>query len=202
MMKWDEIKRRLKNGASVQIIADLDGVPYKTMYNRIKWHERQDGIKYMPEEKKRKPKQKDAPKVVPDPAPGKTVEIPEVVPVIVTNDYSCKGCAHCMQASIGLFCEMGHECGAHCVCSDYKTFPEPAPAPDPEFLQKKMNLPEVVQDPVPKPARELMPETIDEMLQTYRQVRELADRYQKQAEDWRFILCSLGVNIPEGDGNG
>ena len=48
-MDWPEIKRRLtKEGTSVQILADLEGVPYKTMYQRIKWHERQDGKKYMP----------------------------------------------------------------------------------------------------------------------------------------------------------
>ena len=48
MMEWDEINRRLKNGTSVQILADLDGVTYKTMYNRIKYYERRDGKKYIP----------------------------------------------------------------------------------------------------------------------------------------------------------
>ena len=47
-MDWPEIKRRLtKENTSVQILADLEGVPYKTMYQRIKWHERQDGKKYI-----------------------------------------------------------------------------------------------------------------------------------------------------------
>jgi len=55
-MEWDEINRRLKNGASVQVLADLDGVPYKTMYNRIKYYERRDGKKYMPDNSK-KPKE-------------------------------------------------------------------------------------------------------------------------------------------------
>lgn len=54
MMEWDEINRRLRNGTSVQILADLDGVPYKTMYNRIKYYERRDGKRYMLESKPRK----------------------------------------------------------------------------------------------------------------------------------------------------
>ena len=55
-MEWDEISRRLRNGTSVQILADLDGVPYKTMYNRIKYYERRDGKRYMPESKPMKAK--------------------------------------------------------------------------------------------------------------------------------------------------
>lgn len=46
-MEWTEIKRRLKDGTSVQILAELEGVPYKTMYNRIKQHELKDGVVYM-----------------------------------------------------------------------------------------------------------------------------------------------------------
>lgn len=46
-MEWNEVKRRLKDGTSVQILADLEGVPYKTMYNRIKQHELKDGVVYM-----------------------------------------------------------------------------------------------------------------------------------------------------------
>lgn len=46
-MEWTEIKRRLKDGTSVQILADLEGVPYKTMYNRIKQHELKEGVVYM-----------------------------------------------------------------------------------------------------------------------------------------------------------
>lgn len=73
-MDWPEIKRRLtKEGTSVQILADLEGVPYKTMYQRIKWHERQDGKKYMPEMKAKKKEKR--PEVVQD--------IPEVIEEIM-----------------------------------------------------------------------------------------------------------------------
>lgn len=46
-MPWEEIKKQLEAGATVQAVADLAGVPYKTMYNRIKWREKQDGKIYM-----------------------------------------------------------------------------------------------------------------------------------------------------------
>lgn len=46
-MEWAEIKRRLREGASVQILADLNGVTYKTMYNRIMAHQIKDGVTYL-----------------------------------------------------------------------------------------------------------------------------------------------------------
>lgn len=46
-MEWAEIKRRLKNGTSVQVLADLEGIPYKTMYNRIMAHQVKDGVTYL-----------------------------------------------------------------------------------------------------------------------------------------------------------
>lgn len=47
-MEWAEVKRRLtKEGTSVQVLADLEGVPYKTMYNRIMQHQIKDGVTYL-----------------------------------------------------------------------------------------------------------------------------------------------------------
>lgn len=46
-MDWAEIKRRLLDGTSVQILADLNGVTYKTMYNRIMAHQVKDGVTYL-----------------------------------------------------------------------------------------------------------------------------------------------------------
>lgn len=178
MMKWDEINRRLKNGTSVKILAELDGVDYKTMYNRIRQHERKDGKTYMKESQMRAKRK-----------PPKEEKKPWFL------ESSCETCLHRKESpeTKEEYCAMGHKYeGPAGVCSEWS---DTAPG-------KTVELPEVVPDPTPKPGRKLMPETIDEILQTYRQVRELADRYQKQAEDWRFILCSLGVNIPEGDGNG
>lgn len=47
-MEWAEIKRRLlKEGTSVQVLADLEAIPYKTMYNRIMAHQVKDGVTYL-----------------------------------------------------------------------------------------------------------------------------------------------------------
>lgn len=46
-MDWAEIKRRLLDGTSVQILADLNGVTYKTMYNRIMAHQIKDDVTYL-----------------------------------------------------------------------------------------------------------------------------------------------------------
>lgn len=46
-MDWAEVKKRLLDGTSVQILADLNGVTYKTMYNRIMAHQVKDGVTYL-----------------------------------------------------------------------------------------------------------------------------------------------------------
>lgn len=46
-MDWAEVKRRLLDGTSVQILADLNAVTYKTMYNRIMAHQIKDGVTYL-----------------------------------------------------------------------------------------------------------------------------------------------------------
>jgi len=66
-MEWNEIKMRLRDGASVQILADLEGVPYKTMYNRIKQHEIKDGVVYMKPEQLNKRKKKQPEVIEPKP---------------------------------------------------------------------------------------------------------------------------------------
>ena len=35
-MTWDEMKRRISNGASVKVLAELNGVSYQTIYNFMK----------------------------------------------------------------------------------------------------------------------------------------------------------------------
>ena len=46
-MDWAEVKRRLLDGTSVQILADLNAVTYKTMYNRIMAHQIKEGVTYL-----------------------------------------------------------------------------------------------------------------------------------------------------------
>lgn len=119
-MDWPEVKRRLqKEGTSVQVLADLEGVPYKTMYNRIMAHQQKEGVTYLtPENTKSGPKKKAAPK--------KTAKRPEEKQDIPEEVYTC--------------------------------------------------------------ARDLMPETIEEINNMYYTCKQLAERYQKQAEDWRDIM--------------
>ena len=79
-MDWPELKRRLqKEGTSVQVLADLEGVPYKTMYNRIMAHQQKEGVTYLtPENTKSGPKKTaKRPDVVN--APEEKQDIPEEV---------------------------------------------------------------------------------------------------------------------------
>lgn len=85
MMKWDEISRRLRNGTSVQILADLDGVPYKTMYNRIKYYEKRDGKRYMPESTPRKTKGATGPEEIRDSAADPEEVKPVIIPEFLTK---------------------------------------------------------------------------------------------------------------------
>jgi len=82
MMEWEEINRRMRNGTSVQILADLDGVPYKTMYNRIKYYERRDGKKYLPDIKPMMTKGATGPEEIRDSA----ADPEEVKPVIIPEE--------------------------------------------------------------------------------------------------------------------
>ncbi len=217
-MEWPEVKRRLtKEGTSVQVLADLEGVPYKTMYNRIMQHQIKDGVTYLTPQNskglKRSEEMKNNKRKKSREA-EKAAGLPEVMPVIVTNDYSCKGCAHCMQTSFSLFCELGHECGENCVCSDYKAFPEPAKEEKPEILTKRLHIPQdkpenIPEDvytkkkeepmllvPFPNPEREgLCPEVMEALQENYKICRKLAESYARQANDYAHLLKRYGVDI-------
>jgi DNA-directed RNA polymerase specialized sigma24 family protein len=79
-MSWDEIKRRAKNGASLSVLADLNGVNTAVMREIIKGLEEQTGekLQFAPKEKaikKTMKKQKiDHQKVVEMYEAGKTVK--------------------------------------------------------------------------------------------------------------------------------
>lgn len=85
-MDWAEIKRRLKEGTSVQILADLNGVAYKTMYNRIMQHQIKDGEVYLtPKNTKglKKARAISKTKQAQAKAKEKAAGLPEVVPIKV-----------------------------------------------------------------------------------------------------------------------
>lgn len=94
-MSWDEIKRRAKNGASLSVLADLNGVNTAVMREIIKGLEEQTGekLQFAPKEKaikKTMKKQKiDHQKVVEMYEAGKTVkEIAEAMETYDQNIYN------------------------------------------------------------------------------------------------------------------
>lgn len=54
-MKWEEISRRLRNGTSVSVLAELAGTTYKNMYNRIRRREQLDGKQYLKADQLKRP---------------------------------------------------------------------------------------------------------------------------------------------------
>lgn len=91
-MSWDEIKRRAKNGASLSVLADLNGVNTAVMREIIKGLEEQTGekLQFAPKEKaikKTMKKQKiDHQKVVEMYEAGKTVK--EIAAELQTYDQN------------------------------------------------------------------------------------------------------------------
>lgn len=142
-MEWAEIKRRLLDGTSVQILADLNGVTYKTMYNRIMAHQVKDGVTYL--------------------TPRNTKGLKKAKAISKTKQAQAKA----KEKAAGL----------------------------PEAPEKKPSAPEVL------PERyEVQPQTIDEINQMYYTCLQLAEKYKKQAEDWRRIMeaCASWANAKEG----
>lgn len=54
-MEWEEISRRLRNGTSVSVLAELAGTTYKNMYNRIRRREQIDGKQYLKPDQLKRP---------------------------------------------------------------------------------------------------------------------------------------------------
>lgn len=83
-MDWDEINRRLRNGTSVSVLAELAGTTYKNMYNRIRRREQLDGKQYLkPDQLKRPYKAQGGRKKEPaqDEPEYKSAYVPEVEPI-------------------------------------------------------------------------------------------------------------------------
>lgn len=170
MMEWDEINRRLKNGTSVQILADLDGVPYKTMYNRIKYYERRDGKRYMPESTPRKTKGAEI-----------TVEPPEI----------CQKCHEfVVDRNVRGACAFRNDCPklneSLYVLKKGDTGPEEIQdtgGTRPEFLEKTLNIPEDVQ------ALPVIPEAIcKEIHEKIVFCTMKAEEFIALAKGWKRIL--------------
>ena len=172
-MQWEEISRRLRNGTSVQILAELDNVPYKTMLGRIKYHERKEGKKYIkPDQLKKERKWQ--------PKEPKGEPAPEPVPII---ELSCENCNHKSHRDNKPFCTMGIDYrGKGGICGLWAPYDEDADIPEDVYKPaQKKSLEDL-------PGYEIQPETIDELNHLYFTCKRLAEKYQKQAEDWAKIM--------------
>lgn len=170
-MEWEEISRRLQNGTSVSVLAELAGTTYKNMYNRIRRREQLDGKQYLKADQLKRPykaqggrkKAASVPekkKNVPDPGPAVHKDYPHII-------LCCDSCRHkqILPDDFEACCANGHKYGGrNTVCSDYHaddstqmsiemrrlTAVEPigeekAPA-RPEVVEKVAGVPEVVKD--------------------------------------------------------
>lgn len=224
-MEWAEIKRRLvKEGTSVQVLADLEAVPYKTMYNRIMAHQVKDGVTYLTPEntkgmkkakaisetKQKQAKEKEKAAGLPeDAAPAK-------MGIVDITKYNCATCANVIgrpesyssadgHIEIEKYCTKGHDYGGnHKCCSEYVTSAlEPfikAPEKSPDIPEDPGKLPEVPPEVYSSAA--LMPETMDEIERNIEACLQLAARYRQQAEDWKrirqaFQISFEGRKLPE-----
>ena len=175
-MDWAEIKMRLRDGASVQVLADLNAVTYKTMYNRIMAHQVKDGVEYL--------------------TPRNTKGMRKSKAISKTKQAQAKA-------------------------KEKKAAQKSAERPEviPEFLTKKLHIPEEIKNAdmvtikgvrvegardIPEEVynmrRQLQPETIEELKEQYRTCMQLAERYQKQAEDWKKIIDTFGTSHPGTQG--
>ena len=150
-MEWAEIKRRLvKEGTSVQVLADLEAVPYKTMYNRIMAHQVKDGVTYLTPENTKGMK--------------KAKAISDTKQKQAKEKEKAAGLPELAKASAEVVAIM------EAVPDGVKVEIRPEVVP---------KLPE---------GYEVEDETIEELNQLYFQCKQLAEKYQKQAEDWRRIM--------------
>ena len=164
-MDWAEIKMRLRDGTSVDILADLNGVPYKTMYNRIMAHQIKDNVTYLTPKNTRGGMQK-----------SKAISKTKQAQAKAKEKKAAQKAAERPEAE--------------------KDFVEFLTTPSKDWPEEKQDIPEEVYNM----RRQLQPETIEELKEQYRTCLQLAERYQKQAEDWKKIIDTFGTSHPGAQG--
>ena len=164
-MDWAEIKMRLRDGTSVDILADLNGVPYKTMYNRIMAHQIKDNVTYLTPKNTRGGMQK-----------SKAISKTKQAQAKAKEKKAAQKAAERPEAE--------------------KDFVEFLTTPSKDWPEEKQDIPEEVYNM----RRQLQPETIEELKEQYRTCLQLAERYQKQAEDWKKIIDTFGTSHPGTQG--
>ena len=152
-MDWAEIKRRLLDGTSVQILADLNGVPYKTMYNRIMAHQIKDNVTYLTPKNTRGGMNK-----------SKAISKTKQAQAKAKEKKAAQKSAERSEAMRG------------------QIPAEKLPEVKPDFMTKKLHIQEEKQD-IPEEVynmrRQLQPETIEELKEQYRTCLQLAEDWKK-----------------------
>lgn len=201
-MDWAEVKKRLLDGTSVQILADLNGVTYKTMYNRIMAHQVKDGVTYLtPRNTKGLKKAKAISKTKQAQAreKEKAAGIPEANPMpgemcmFDITRYNCTTCANASHRDNQPFCMRGHGYGETSCCSEWERYKPSAPE-DPGKLPEDKPL--IIPFPDPEKAG-LCPEVMDVLRENFETCSKLAESYARQASDYAHLLKRYGVDIPE-----
>lgn len=214
-MEWEEISRRLRNGTSVSVLAELAGTTYKNMYNRIRRREHLDGRQYLKAGQLKRPYKAQGGRKKAASVPEKPERV--TLSVAIEKGYNCMNCDNLMRLPAdrnldgSLFKMICAKAGTenpdeNTCCCNYVPMPNDKKLP--EFLQKKLNIPEVepigeekaparpevvekvadVPEVVPDNSDTLQPETVKEIAMQITYYTQLAERYRKQAEDYKRIL--------------
>lgn len=157
-MDFDEITRRIRNGADIQTLADLHGWGYTKMVQRLQYMEK----KY-----------------------GRQLLTPDIMRPSHRKMYLAMKAAAEKR-------EKEPEGKLEDLAPKIEPEPEPARIPEEVYTAKDF-------ESLPTIEREIMPVTIDQLNDLYIECKILADRYTKQAEDYRRILKYCGVSFPEGN---
>lgn len=186
-MDWDEINRRLRNGTSVSVLAELAGTTYKNMYNRIRRREQIDGKQYLKPEQLKKPYKAQGgrkkavflEKKLHIPEEKKNVSDPGPAAI---GEYNCETCANVIarpesyyssidgHVEIEKYCTKGHQYGGkNTVCSDYLTAAFETFVKPPE---EKPSGPEV--EPIGEEKAPARPEVVEKVADVPEVVREFA----------------------------
>ena len=132
-MEWEEISRRLRNGTSVSVLAELAGTTYKNMYNRIRRREQLDGRQYLKADQLKRPYKAQGGRKKAASVPEEKKNVPDPGPAGI-GKYNCETCANVIarpesyyssidgHVEIEKYCTKGHPYGgAYNCCSDYVT---------------------------------------------------------------------------------
>lgn len=169
-MDWAEVKKRLLDGTSVQILADLNGVTYKTMYNRIMAHQIKDGVTYLTAQNTKGLK--------------KAKAISKTKQAQAREKEKAAGLPENMRGQI--------PAGMVNALEEKPSAPED-PGKLPELPEDK---PLIIPFPDPEKAG-LCPEVMDVLRENFETCSKLAESYARQASDYAHLLKRYGVDIPE-----